>query len=74
MTSYIAIHSAAAKGLYCERPSGPLTGRVENLFHPRRDRWHEHFAFQEAYIKGLTPPGRATVEVLALILGFGELS
>jgi len=43
----------------------PLTGRVENLFHPRRDRWHEHFAFQDAYIKGLTPSGRGTVEVLA---------
>jgi 5-methylcytosine-specific restriction endonuclease McrA len=43
----------------------PSTGRVENLFHPRRDRWHEHFAFQDAYIKGLTPSGRGTVEVLA---------
>jgi hypothetical protein len=63
----------------------PLTGCVENLFHPRRDRWHEHFAFREAYIEGLTPSGRATVEVLALndarrlelrqeLLAIGELN
>ena len=62
----------------------PLTGHIENLFHPRRDRWHEHFAFREAYIEGLTPFGRATVEVLMLndarrielrqeLLAFGEL-
>jgi hypothetical protein len=61
-----------------------LTGHIENLFHPRRDRWHEHFTFREAYIEGLTPFGRATVEVLMLndarrielrqeLLAFGEL-
>ncbi len=44
----------------------PLSGRVETLFHPRRDQWHDHFAFREAYIDGLTPTGRATVEVLVL--------
>lgn len=44
----------------------PVTGRVENLFHPRRDRWGEHFSFREAYIEGLTPCGRTTVEVLFL--------
>ena len=40
--------------------------RVENLFHPRSDRWDDHFAFREAHIEGLTPSGRATVEVLVL--------
>jgi hypothetical protein len=44
----------------------PLTGLVVSLFHPRQERWHEHFAFREEYIEGLTPAGRATVEVLAL--------
>ena len=44
----------------------PLTGRVENLFHPRHERWQEHFAFRGAHIQGLTPAGRATVEVLGL--------
>ena len=63
----------------------PLTGLVENLFHPRHDRWGEHLAFREAYIEGLTPAGRATVEVLGLndarrvelrreLLALGELS
>src|SRR5215472_4475410 len=44
----------------------PQTGLVENLFHPRRHRWDDHFAFREEYIEGLTAAGRATVEVLAL--------
>ena len=44
----------------------PFTGGVEILFHPRRDRWTDHFVFQGAHIQGLTPSGRATVEVLAM--------
>jgi hypothetical protein len=43
-----------------------MTGCVEILFHPRRDRWVEHFAFRGVYLEGLTPTGRATVEVLDL--------
>jgi hypothetical protein len=61
-----------------------LTGRVESLFHPRHDQWDDHFAFRGAQIEGLTPSGRATVEVLVLndprrlelrqeLLGLGEL-
>jgi HNH endonuclease len=63
----------------------PLAGRVQNLFHPRRDQWPEHFALHGAHIEGLTPTGRATVEVLVLndarrlelrqeLLGLGELT
>jgi hypothetical protein len=44
----------------------PLTGRVEILFRPRRDQWPEHFALRGPHIEGLTPTGRATVEVLVL--------
>jgi hypothetical protein len=58
---------------------------VETLFHPRRDQWREHFTFQGPHIEGLTPRGRATVEVLVLndarrlelrqeLLGLGELT
>ena len=36
------------------------------LFHPRRDRWMEHFAFDGADIVGLTPTGRATVFLLEM--------
>lgn len=63
----------------------PLTGGVEILFHPRRDQWADHFAFRGTHLHGLTPSGRATVEVLALndarrldlrqeLLGLGELA
>jgi hypothetical protein len=63
----------------------PSTGIVEELFHPRWDQRNDHFAFREAHIEGLTPSGRATVEVLVLndarrlelrqeLLGLGELS
>ena len=44
----------------------PSTGMVALLFHPRRDRWAAHFAFRGAFLDGLTPAGRATVEVLSL--------
>jgi HNH endonuclease len=46
--------------------SDPASGAIHTLFHPRRDRWPEHFAFQGASIEGLTPAGRATIDVLAL--------
>jgi hypothetical protein len=39
-------------------------GAITPLFHPRRDRWEEHFALQGALIVGLTPVGRATVRTL----------
>ncbi len=45
-----------------------LTGAMAVLYHPRRDRWAEHFAWDEDYLVmiGLTPTGRATVEKLEL--------
>jgi len=44
----------------------PLTSEVVPLFHPRRDRWMEHFLLQGVRVEGLTPAGRATVHVLAM--------
>lgn len=44
----------------------PSTGAVASLFHPRRDEWHKHFVLRGSRIEGLTPAGRATVDVLAL--------
>jgi hypothetical protein len=44
----------------------PVTGETVSLFHPRRDRWIEHFQFRGSRIEGLTPTGRATVYVLAV--------
>lgn len=44
----------------------PATGSLVALFHPRRNRWEDHFEFRGPYIIGLTPTGRATVDVLAM--------
>ena len=46
----------------------PLTGELVALFHPRRQRWSDHFAWNEDFtmVLGLTSPGRATIEKLQL--------
>jgi hypothetical protein len=58
---------------HCNRHKGPnlagldpLDGTMVALFHPRLQRWEEHFAFHGPVIVGLTPVGRATVRVLAM--------
>lgn len=40
------------------------TKAIVSLFHPRHDKWHDHFEYQGPYIIGRTPTGRATVQVL----------
>ncbi len=46
----------------------PLTGEVAPLYHPRQDRWSDHFAWNEdaTQIIGITATGRATVIKLHL--------
>ncbi len=46
----------------------PITGQEVALFHPRTQRWHEHFRWSEngVYIIGLTAVGRATVDALKM--------
>lgn len=46
----------------------PATGIEVPLYHPRRHRWPEHFAWNETCSEmiGLTPIGRATVVALRL--------
>lgn len=46
----------------------PSTGEVAPLFHPRRQRWRDHFIWSYDFgrILGLTPTGRATVDALHL--------
>ena len=48
--------------------SDPTTGEAVALFHPRKQRWNEHFAWEEqgTVIAGLTPTGRATIRGLHL--------
>jgi len=44
------------------------TGESAPIFDPRRQRWDDHFAWQQGglIIAGLTPTGRATVEALQM--------
>lgn len=44
----------------------PDTGELTRLFHPRRDRWEEHFRIEGAQIVGLTPVGRTTCWLLEM--------
>ena len=62
----------------------PDTNEVTRLFHPRRDRWEEHFAANGPRIAGRTVIGRTTawllqmnseerVELRTVLLELGEL-
>jgi len=51
----------------------PQTDRITALFNPRKEEWNDHFSLeigaplqQGIAIQGLTPAGRATVQVLGL--------
>jgi hypothetical protein len=46
----------------------PATGRTAKLFHPRGQKWLEHFEWSAdgARILGLTATGRATIEALQM--------
>ena len=46
----------------------PVSGQRASLFHPRQDRWGDHFTWNEDYtlVLGRTSTGRATVEKLDL--------
>jgi len=42
----------------------PAAGKLTRLFHPRTDRWEEHFAWEGAQLRGKTAIGRTTIVVL----------
>lgn len=42
----------------------PQTNQVTELFHPRRQRWEDHFAWRGIYVVGKTAVGRTTIRVL----------
>ena len=68
-----ALDNLALACIHCNRHKGPniagadpATGELVRLFHPRRDRWDEHFEWTGAQLIGTTSVGRATVAVLAI--------
>jgi HNH endonuclease len=44
----------------------PQSGEVVRLFHPRRDRWFDHFGYEEQYVVGTTSVGRTSVSLLEM--------
>jgi hypothetical protein len=44
----------------------PDSGQVVALFHPRRDRWEDHFRWSGALLVAVSMVGRATIDVLAI--------
>jgi hypothetical protein len=42
----------------------PESGNITPLFHPRQEKWEEHFDLQAGILIGRTPMGRVTVRVL----------
>jgi hypothetical protein len=46
----------------------PVSGDSVSLYHPRQQRWRDHFAWNDDFtlVIGLTPTGRATVKALQL--------
>ncbi len=64
-------NNLALSSVLCNKNKGsdiasidPATGEIVPLFHPRRDRWLEHFQLLGAEITPLTPVGRATARLL----------
>jgi hypothetical protein len=44
----------------------PLTGRLIRLFHPRKDRWNRHFAWEGPILVGRTITARVTIALLEI--------
>ena len=42
----------------------PETNQMTRLFHPRRDRWDEHFEWRGIHLQGKTAIGRTAIRVL----------
>ncbi len=42
----------------------PQTNEVVELYHPRRQRWRDHFEWDGIYVRGKTAVGRTTIRVL----------
>jgi hypothetical protein len=55
----------------CNAHKGPNLATIDwpsedliRLYHPRKDRWDDHFRWEAATIVGITPVGRATARLL----------
>jgi hypothetical protein len=44
----------------------PVTDELSRLYHPRRDRWRDHFVWDGPRLIGRTAIGRTTIRVLQI--------
>jgi len=68
-----ALDNLAYACVLCNRYKGadvasidPRSGEAVRLFHPRRDRWDDHFRFASETVEALSLEGLATVRLLRL--------
>ena len=70
-----ALGNLAYSCLHCNRHKGPNLSAIDRvtsksrlirLFNPRRHVWTYHFAFDGPRLRGLTPIGRVTVNLLQM--------
>ena len=59
--------------LHCNRHKGPniagrhpVGGYLVRLFHPRRDRWTDHFEWKGSELSAKSDIGQITIQVLAI--------
>ena len=69
------LENLALACFHCNNHKGPNIAGVDpeshlvtRLFHPRTDRWLDHFEWNHATLEGKTAIGRATVNVLEINL------
>jgi hypothetical protein len=62
----LALSCAACSLFKGSNPAGfdPETNVMHPLFNPRTQDWNEHFKWSGGTLKGLTPIGRTTIQVL----------
>jgi hypothetical protein len=65
--------NACLSCLYCNSFKGSdigafdgATRKLTKLFNPRRHKWSKHFQWAGAFLVGLTPIGRVTVQLLRI--------
>lgn len=59
------IHCSLRKGAR-QTARDSVTGKTIRLFHPRSERWNNHFRWNGNKVTGITPKGRATMAALNL--------
>jgi hypothetical protein len=64
----LSLSCAACSLFKGSNPAGydPDTDTLCPLYNPRSQSWNDHFQWDQAELKGLTPVGRTTIEVLRI--------